>query len=68
VDRKKLGIRAVHVWRFEPQSGRTFVRTAGSFAGWLPRLLRGRVQAQLHKSLEAGLSNLKAEAERRAAG
>jgi hypothetical protein len=65
---KSLGIRAVHVWRFHPRSGRTFVRTAESFAGFLPRLLRGRVQAQLQKSLEAGLSSLKAEAERRAPG
>jgi hypothetical protein len=65
---KTLGIHAVHVWRFEPRGGRTFVRTAESFAGWVPRLLRGRVREQLQKSLDAGLPRLRAEAERRAPG
>jgi hypothetical protein len=65
---KTFGVRAVHVWRFESKDGRTLVMTAESFAGWLPRLLRGSVRKQLQKSLDAGLHHLKAEAERRAAG
>jgi hypothetical protein len=63
-----LGTHAVHVWRFEPKDGRTLVMTAESFAGWLPRLLSGPVRKQLQRSLNVGLSGLKAEAERHAAG
>jgi uncharacterized protein YndB with AHSA1/START domain len=64
---KTLGIDAVHVWRFEPRDGGTLVRTEESWAGLLPRLLRGRMQKALQESLDDGLPRLKAEAERRSA-
>ncbi len=63
---KTLGIDAVHVWRFDAGDGHTLAFTAESFAGWLPRLLRGRMHKQLHGTLDVGLRRLKAEAERRA--
>lgn len=64
---KTLGIAAVHVWRFESKNGSTVARTVESWAGWLPRLLRGVMRKQLQQGLEAGLPHLKAEVERRAA-
>ena len=64
---KTLGIDAVHVWRFEDHDGGTLASTAESWAGWLPRLLRGPMGRQLQKSLDAGLPHLRDEAERRAA-
>jgi uncharacterized protein YndB with AHSA1/START domain len=64
---KTLGIDAVHVWRFEPRDSGTLVRTEESWAGLLPRLLRGRMQKALQESLDNGLPRLKAEAERRSA-
>jgi hypothetical protein len=50
-----------------PRDGGTLVTTEESFAGWLPRLLRRRMQRTLDQSLEQGVRNLKAEAERRSA-
>jgi polyketide cyclase/dehydrase/lipid transport protein len=64
---KTLGIAAVHVWRFDADDGHTVASTAESWAGWLPRLLRGRMRKQLQDGLDAGLPHLKIEAERRAA-
>lgn len=64
---KTLGIDALHVWRFDAGDGHTPAFTAESFAGWLPRLLRGPMRKQLQSTLDVGLSRLKAEAERRAA-
>lgn len=64
---RTLGIDAVHVWRFEPSDGQTLATTAESWAGWLPRLIRGPMRKQLQTALDAGLTPLKAEAERRAA-
>lgn len=64
---KTLGINAVHVWRFEASDGQTRASTAESWAGWLPRLLRGPMRKQLQKGLDASLPHLQAEAERRAA-
>ncbi len=63
---RTLGIDAVHVWRFEGRDGRTVATTAESWAGLLPRLLRGPMRRQLEASLNGGLAHLKAEAERRA--
>lgn len=63
---RTLGIDAVHVWRFEPRDGHTVATTAESWAGWLPRLLRGPMRRQLQNALDAGLPRLKAESERRA--
>ena len=60
-----LGISAVHVWRFESRNGGTWVLTEESWAGPVPRLLRGPMRSALQKGLDSGLPHLKAEAERR---
>ncbi|MHB0877004.1 MAG: SRPBCC family protein [Anaerolineae bacterium] len=60
-----LGIRALHVWQFEPRGERTLVSTTETWEGLLPRLLPGRMQRMLQKALDAGLQHLKKEAERR---
>jgi uncharacterized protein YndB with AHSA1/START domain len=65
---KTLGMEAIHVWRFEPRDGGTLVSTRESWAGLLPRLLRGPMRKALQESLDDGPPHLKAEAERRAAG
>ena len=65
---RAVGIEAVHVWRFEANDGETLATTAESWDGRLPRLLRRPMRKQLQKALDAGLPNLKAEAERRSAG
>jgi uncharacterized protein YndB with AHSA1/START domain len=61
---RTLGIDAVHVWRLEPQLDGTHVHCEESFAGMLPRLLRGPMRTMLQKGLDNGLRYLKAEAER----
>ncbi|HSD58429.1 MAG TPA: SRPBCC family protein [Methanotrichaceae archaeon] len=60
-----FGIKAFHVWRLEPKDGKTIVRTEESWEGLLPRIFRGSMQKMLQRSIDAGLSYLKAEAERR---
>ena len=62
---KTFGIKAIHVWRLEPKDGKTIVRTEESWEGLLPRIFRGSMQKMLQRSIDAGLSYLKAEAERR---
>jgi hypothetical protein len=62
-----FGIRAVHVWRFEPTESGTRVHTEESWAGPIPRLLPRRVQKMLQQSFDDEMPHLKAEAERRAA-
>ena len=64
---KTLGTAAIHVWRLAPRDGATLATTEESFNGWLPRLLRRRMQRVLADGLDSGLRHLKAEAERRAA-
>jgi uncharacterized protein YndB with AHSA1/START domain len=62
-----MGIRAIHVWTIESRGpSSTHVQTAESWAGALPRLLRGPMGKALHRALDGGVSSLKAEAERRA--
>jgi uncharacterized protein YndB with AHSA1/START domain len=63
---KAFGIDAVHVWRFEHHDGGALVRTEESWAGALPRILRGPMRKTLQRSLDEGMPALKAEAERRA--
>ena len=62
---KTFGARAVHVWSVEPHGGGTMVRTSESFEGFLPRLMRKRMQAMLNETLEDSLKHLAAEAKRR---
>lgn len=63
---RTMSIAAIHEWRFEERDGGTHVETNESFSGVLARLLRGSLQKQLDRALEAGLDHLKREAERRA--
>ncbi len=63
---RTLGIRAVHVWKFETRDGGTYVTTEESFEGLVARLLARPLRKMLSKSLRQGLSALKAEAERQA--
>lgn len=60
-----LGIRAVHVYRFEPVDGRTLARSAESWKGLIPTLLKGWSRKTLDKGIRDSLERLKAEAERR---
>jgi uncharacterized protein YndB with AHSA1/START domain len=61
-----LGIKGIHVWRFEPRNGTTFASTEESWDGLIVRLFRGPMQKTLKKATDAGLQHLKVEAERRA--
>jgi hypothetical protein len=61
---RTMGIRAVHVYRFERRGDRTLVTTQESFEGPVARLLRRSLQKTLDTSLEDGLGHLKREAER----
>jgi uncharacterized protein YndB with AHSA1/START domain len=65
---RTMGIFGIHTWSFEPRDGGTTARTEESFQGLPARLLRGRMRRTLQRALEAGLAELKAEAERRASG
>ena len=61
---RTMGIRAMHVWRFNPSDGRTTASMEESFDGLVARLLRTRLQRQLVASTAHGLQALKAAAER----
>jgi uncharacterized protein YndB with AHSA1/START domain len=65
---KILGIRAMHVWEFEPRPSGTFVHTEESFEGLLARLFPGTMRKMLEKALTQGLAALKTEAESRHRG
>ena len=63
---KALGTRAVHVWMLAPQEQGVLVKTEESFDGWLVVLLKGMMQRQLDRSLQAWLAQLKQTAEKAA--
>ena len=62
-----MGIRAVHVFRFQATDGGSLARSEESWAGPLPRLLKGFSRNTLDKGIRNVLASLKSEAERRAA-
>ena len=62
-----MGLRAVHVFRFQASDGGTLARSEESWAGLLARLLKGYSRRTLDKGIRSVLEHLKAEAERRAA-
>jgi uncharacterized protein YndB with AHSA1/START domain len=62
---RTMGVRAKHVWRFEPSGQGTTVSMRESFDGLVARLMRTRLQQQLDATTPKGLEALKAEAERR---
>ena len=61
-----MGIKAIDTFRLEPRAGGTFVAEAESWEGLVVRLFAGRLRGTLQSSIESGLADLKAEAERRA--
>jgi len=61
---KTFGIRALHVWEFKDLDGRTHVKTAESFEGWLASLFPGLMRKMLRKALDGAIGSLKAECER----
>jgi hypothetical protein len=61
-----FGVKAIDVFRFEPLDGGTLVSEAESWEGFVVRLFAGRMRKTLQSSLDSGLAELKAEAERRA--
>ena len=64
---KTMGIKAVHVFRFEATNGGTRVSSEESWEGLLASLLKGYSRKTLDKAIRDILSHLKTEAERRAA-
>jgi uncharacterized protein YndB with AHSA1/START domain len=64
---KTLGIHAIHAWHLEGHSGKTIVSTYESWEGLPARLFRGSCQKTVERAIGRALSNLKAEAEQRAA-
>ena len=62
-----MGIHAVHVFRFEPGDGGTLARSAESFRGFIPSVLRGYSRKVLQRGIDNILRSLKTEAERRSA-
>jgi uncharacterized protein YndB with AHSA1/START domain len=62
---KTLGIKAIHLWHFEPRNGGTFVRTEESYEGLVARLFSRSIQKTLDRALADGLRYLKTEVESR---
>jgi uncharacterized protein YndB with AHSA1/START domain len=62
-----MGIKAVHVFRFQANNGGTLARSEESWDGLLASLLKGYSRKTLDKGIRSVLSHLKVEAERRAA-
>jgi uncharacterized protein YndB with AHSA1/START domain len=63
---KTMGINAVHVFAFAPTDGGTLVRSAESFRGLIPSVLKSYSRRVLRRGIESILASLKSEAERRA--
>jgi uncharacterized protein YndB with AHSA1/START domain len=62
-----MGIKAVHVFRFQASDGGTLARSEESWEGLIARLLKGYSRRTLDKGIRGVLAHLKTEAERRAA-
>jgi uncharacterized protein YndB with AHSA1/START domain len=63
---RAMGIRAIHIFRFEPSDGGTLGRSEESWAGLVPTLFRGYSRRTLDRGIRSVLRLLKDEAERRA--
>jgi uncharacterized protein YndB with AHSA1/START domain len=63
-----MGIHAVHMFHFEPMDGGTLARSAESFRGLIPSVLKKYSRNILQRGIDGILESLKIEAERRAAG
>jgi hypothetical protein len=62
-----MGIHAVHVFWFEPRDAGTLARSAESFRGFIPSVLKGYSRKVLRRRIDRILGALKTESERRAA-
>ena len=62
-----MGIKAVHVFRFQASEGGTLAHSEESWEGLIASLLKGYSRKTLDKGIRSILSHLKTEAERRAA-
>ena len=62
-----MGIKAVHVFRFQASDGGTLAHSEESWEGLIARLLKGYSRRTLDKGIRGVLAHLKTEAERRAA-
>ena len=62
-----MGVKAVHVFRFDPHEDGTLVRSEESWRGILASLLKGYSRKTLDRGIRNWLALLKAEVERRAA-
>jgi uncharacterized protein YndB with AHSA1/START domain len=60
-----FGIKAIDVFRLEARDGGTLVTEEESWRGLPARLLRSRMRRTLLSGIERGMSDLKAEVERR---
>jgi len=62
-----MGIKAVHLFRFQVSGGGTLAHSEESWEGLIARLLKGYSRKTLDKGIRSVLSHLKTEAEREAA-
>lgn len=62
---KSIGMKAVHIWKFEKQGNKTTVSTEESLSGWLPRFIQWFKPDFLDASLSKSLQTLKNQAENR---
>jgi len=62
---KTMGIRAVHIFRFESRDGETLARSEESWEGLIASLLKGYSRRTLERGIQSFLGALKQEAERR---
>jgi hypothetical protein len=58
-----MGVRAIHLWRFEPRPGGAVASMEESFDGAVARLFRKRLQTELDETAAKGLQALKTAAE-----
>jgi uncharacterized protein YndB with AHSA1/START domain len=63
-----MGIRAIHVFRFEPAEGGTLARSEESWSGGLAGLLKSFSRKRIQRAIDTALASLKTESERRAVG
>jgi hypothetical protein len=61
-----MGVKAIHVFRFEAQDGGILARSEESWEGLIATLLKGWSRRTLEKGIKDVLLHLKAESERRA--
>jgi hypothetical protein len=60
-----MGIRAVHVYRFEADDGGTLARSSESWDGLIPNMLKGYSRRTLREGIEKSLQRLRNEVARR---